>query len=809
MLIGLAISTAAAPAPAGEGLALPQPATLPSVSGDGFEGGTMDADTSDTWTYDAAVAAVTERSYRLLLDGDATVAAQPAPSVQIPPDAGGAAFVMQMRARVAEAPGLWSSWVTIASGTVGALPRLSAVSVEASGTQSCTASVSTDTGTGLLYWEVTETATPPAGIKAARNQPVTATGLQTVTATGLVADTTYYVHFVQSDGAGHDSAPISSQAFTTDQADQVPDTFAPQDWSIADAGTGGDAVLTIAALPFPGAAALSGIDWRIGSGAWVTLGAAAVGTYPLDNAFTDGVAADVTLRAVNIIGPSTASDVKQVTTTSGAGGAIAIGAAVYVPGAGGAGPVLHIDEVDPNGGSGPYGFFLATHANGTTLSKADIETGTGDALDALSFSDADGAVTGQELMLSSSLANGHLSLFIRDGLGAESAVVTLDSVDVDATAPVVSAVDVTGADATTAGWEVFSDESGGTIHVRLRPAAAPAWTAAEIIAAPDDSVTATASPALYGGPTEPGMIALWDAADLADGPVAGLSDLAGPFDLTAVASPAASGGVITFDGVDDVLIGAVTEDTGAQIPGARHLRDYALPDAAGGDAGQGFSIAGFAHDDADGTWWAVNGGLNFDGSSSDRQQSLVHLSADFSTNLGEIDLDALLPDLDTNDESPQAVAVDNANGYLWVGSPSARVIHCFDRATGARIPANDIVRGYDIGSLAIAEDGANIWVMSRNVGDATIQKISTDGTATVSADFTIDLDARHDHLAEKDGLLYVTCGTNGAQAFVVAVDPVQGIALGPRDAALSRRRGRHGRDRGDPVRAGGLGLHRP
>jgi hypothetical protein len=51
----------------------------------------------------------------------------------------------------------------------------------------------------------------------------------------------------------------------------------------------------------------------------------------------------------------------------------------------------------------------------------------------------------------------------------------------------------------------------------------------------------------------------------------------------------------------------------------------------------------------------------------DRQQSLVHLSADFSTNLGEIDLDAVLPDLDTNDESPQAVAVDNANGYLWVG----------------------------------------------------------------------------------------------------------------------------------------------
>jgi hypothetical protein len=289
-------------------------------------------------------------------------------------------------------------------------------------------------------------------------------------------------------------------------------------------------------------------------------------------------------------------------------------------------------------------------------------------------------------------------------------------------------------------------------------------------------VTQTGTAPLLIG-SEPGVIALWDAADLPDGPVATLSDLAGPFELTAVSPPTASGGVITFDGTDDVMTGAAVDDTGAVIPGARHLRDYALPDASGGDTGQGFSIAGFAYDDADGTWWAVNGGLNYDGSSADRQQSLVHLSSDFATNLGEIDLDAVLPDLDMNDESPQAVAVDNAGGYLWVASPTARVIHCFDKGTGARVPANDITRGYDIGSLSIAEDGAALWVMSRPPGDATIQKISTDGNATVSVDFTIDLDVRHDHLTEKDGLLYVSCGTNGAQAFVVAIDPVQETVL--------------------------------
>jgi DNA-binding beta-propeller fold protein YncE len=122
------------------------------------------------------------------------------------------------------------------------------------------------------------------------------------------------------------------------------------------------------------------------------------------------------------------------------------------------------------------------------------------------------------------------------------------------------------------------------------------------------------------------------------------------------------------------------------------VRDYSLPDASGGDAGQGFSIAGFAYDDADGTWWAVNGGLNYDGSSSDRQQSLVHLSADFSPTWARSTSTRCCPISTPNDESPQAVAVDNANGYLWVASPTARVIHCFDKGTGARLPANDITR---------------------------------------------------------------------------------------------------------------------
>ncbi len=882
MLIGLAISPTAVSALTGVGLAMPQADTLPGVSGAGIEGGTLSADGNDTWRYDGMPASVTSRSYQLMIDGSAAVTPQASPSLDLPSGSGGAAYLMQLRVQVAEAPGLWSAWVTIASGTIATVPQLSGVLAAQTGSDSCNAEVTTDTGSGTLYWMVTQDPTAPAEIKTGQSQPVTASGVQTVTATGLTPETTYYVHFVQENGAGQDSAPASSQAFTTEAATLVPAAFAVSDWSITDAGTGGDALLTIGALPFDGAAAINGIDWRIGTGAWVPLGAFVPGAYLLEDLFTDGVAVNITLRAVNIIGPGTASDQKQVTTSdlpgpfggadwsifddatggdatltvislpttgglpldlievqidagawqtltstpepgaiqltdafvdgvqadvalravnaNGPGpvsdvktvttstasqGAIAVGGVTYAEGAGGMGPTLDITDVDLSGATGPYSVFLATHGSGTILSAGEIEAGTGAATDAVSLSDADGTVTEQGLPLSTSLSGGHLSLFVRDTLGAASSIIRLNGIDVDATAPLLGPVVATPTGATTADWLVGTDEAGGTIYVRARADSAAPWTAAEILAEPDGSVAGTVAantaPALYGGPTEPGLIALWDARLAAgsapDGPVTTLQDLAGPFDLTAVAAPTRTAGVIGFDGVDDVMTGAGLADTGAQLPGAVHIRDHTLPDASGSDAGQGFSIAGLAYDTADGTWWAVNGGLNFDGSTADRQQSLVHLSSDFATNLGEIDLDAVLPDLEANDESPQAVAIDNTNGYLWVGDPTARAIRCFDKATLTRLPANDITRGFDIGSLCISADGSALWVMSRGNSDATIQKISTDGSATVSVDFTIDLDNRHDHLCESDGILYVSCGTNGSQAFVVAIDPAQQIVL--------------------------------
>jgi len=76
-------------------------------------------------------------------------------------------------------------------------------------------------------------------------------------------------------------------------------------------------------------------------------------------------------------------------------GTILIGAANYTPGGAGAGPVLAISDLDLADTSGPYRIFLATHPGGSTLTKQQIETGSGQAVEALSFADDDGVVTGR------------------------------------------------------------------------------------------------------------------------------------------------------------------------------------------------------------------------------------------------------------------------------------------------------------------------------------------------------------------------------------------------------------------------------
>jgi hypothetical protein len=157
-------------------------------------------------------------------------------------------------------------------------------------------------------------ATPPADIKIAHSQPAHRGGSTKRHRHRTGARDHLYVHFVQSDGAGHDSVaglePGLHHRYGEAGARRL-----RGDWSIDDAGTGGDSVLIITALPFRRSCRISGIDWRIDGAPWTALGAVAPGAYPLQGPFVDGVVADIILRATNIIGASTGYDVKQVITT--------------------------------------------------------------------------------------------------------------------------------------------------------------------------------------------------------------------------------------------------------------------------------------------------------------------------------------------------------------------------------------------------------------------------------------------------------------------------------------------------------------
>lgn len=83
-------------------------------------------------------------------------------------------------------------------------------------------SVTTDTGEGTLYYITTTGATATAvAVKAGNSQPVSMSGLQNVSITGLTASTGYYNHFVHRDVAGNDSlVSTSAQWFT--EADTPP-----------------------------------------------------------------------------------------------------------------------------------------------------------------------------------------------------------------------------------------------------------------------------------------------------------------------------------------------------------------------------------------------------------------------------------------------------------------------------------------------------------------------------------------------------------------------------------------------------------
>lgn len=123
-----------------------------------------------------------------------------------------------------------ASSITTAAGDTTA-PTLSSPTGTKTGQTTATGTVDTDEANGTLYAVVSSSATPPTAVQveagqnnsgsAARwsgSQSITTTGTKNISATGLLAATTYYAYYMHKDAAGNRSTVSSASSFTTDAA---------------------------------------------------------------------------------------------------------------------------------------------------------------------------------------------------------------------------------------------------------------------------------------------------------------------------------------------------------------------------------------------------------------------------------------------------------------------------------------------------------------------------------------------------------------------------------------------------------------
>jgi len=105
------------------------------------------------------------------------------------------------------------------SGTDITAATLSSPTAIATGSTTASGSVSIDKGNGTLFFIATENATElEATIRAGSSQIVNSTGAQPVAFAGLIAETTYYPHFVHEAPAANVSVIVSGASFTTLEA---------------------------------------------------------------------------------------------------------------------------------------------------------------------------------------------------------------------------------------------------------------------------------------------------------------------------------------------------------------------------------------------------------------------------------------------------------------------------------------------------------------------------------------------------------------------------------------------------------------
>ncbi len=201
------------------------------------------------------------------------------------------------------------------------------------------------------------------GTGAAVSWGATSTGTYGIS--GLPDDTATNIQIraLNANGAG---AWSDTKSVTTTG---IPDAFTAGMWTLTDLASGGDARIAISSLPDDTGSAITDLEYKKDAGSWTSLSGTTTGNYDLTDVFTDGVSADVLIRAVNANGSGADSDTKSVTTTT----ADVTAPTLSSPTDAANGSTAATGSVSTNEGNGTLYWVVST--SGTAPSAAQVKAG--------------------------------------------------------------------------------------------------------------------------------------------------------------------------------------------------------------------------------------------------------------------------------------------------------------------------------------------------------------------------------------------------------------------------------------------------
>ena len=182
-----------------------------------------------------------------------------------------------------------------------------------------------------------------------------------------------------------------------------------------------------------------------------------------------------------------------------------------------------------------------------------------------------------------------------------------------------------------------------------------------------------------------------------------------------------------------------------------------LPDIELGLKGKGFTCTGLTYDEAENVFWMGNCGKKLPDSEG-YSATIVKVSADGKTNLGEIKLYDLYPSM----SDIQGLTLDLSDNTLWFCAFSENKVRQLSKS-------GDDLGGFDLSEAnGICYDSRTdtLWILTRNV------LINTDKTGNILKTIDVSIEGQDQlFLDEVNNIMYLTAGNNyKSENYVYSVD---------------------------------------